>query len=113
MDPVEVVIHGVLADHQITDVQLLTQGAGNAGVDQMGHTVAVAENLGAEGGIYLAHAAAHHHNAQPFQGSLIKSASGAAGFRFVLHIFQKGFHLQIHGTDDSEFYHSVCSFYSG
>ena len=69
---VKIVIHHVPADHQIADVQLGAEGTGNAGVDQMGDAVQVAENLGADGGVDLADAAFHDGDGQTLQGAVIE-----------------------------------------
>ena len=102
---VHIVIHGVLADHQVADVQLGAQRAGNAGIHQMGHTEQVAQDLRAQGRVDLADAALHHGNRQPLQQPLVKDAPGDFLFCLVSHQAQQGFNFLLHSADDSQFCH--------
>ena len=94
-------IHGILAYHQVANVQIRTEGSRNAGVHQMGYAKAVAENLGTQGRADLAHAALHHGDRKPLQSTIKKAAAGPFGFPFFLHQAKQGFHFFFHGADDS------------
>ena len=54
-------VHGIPADDQITNVQFCIERAGNAGIDDMGYAIAIAEDLGTEGCIDLAHTTLDNH----------------------------------------------------
>ena len=105
MDAVEVVVHGILAHHQVSDVQLGTEGAGNAGIHQVSYAEGGAEALGAEGGVDLAHTALDNDGGEPLQHPLIKGAAGNFFGCGVFHRGDQGFHLRGHSADDSEFFH--------
>ena len=106
MHAVKVVVHGVLAHHQIADVQRRAEGTGNARVHQMGHAEAAAQNLGAQGRVDLAHAALHHHNVHAFQRALAEFAARHRAGCFIVHLAQQDFHFHLHGADNAEFYHN-------
>ena len=107
VDAVKVVVHGVPADHQVCNVQIIAQGAGNAGVHQMGDGKAGAEDLGAQRGIDLAHAALDDDGGQAVQCALVKGASCNFLRSAFGHGFHQSFNLLGHGTDNSEFCHDV------
>ena len=101
MDAVKVMIHGVPAHHQVADVQIRAEGACDAGIHQMGHAEAVAQNLCAQSRIDLAHTALHHRDGQPLQNTVMEGASGLLSGLPVFHDAQQGLHLLLHGADDS------------
>ena len=100
-------VHGIPAHHQITDVQVGTERAGNAGVDDVGYLKQVAEDLGAHGGIDLAHAALDDDHIQVLQHAFIKDGACLMQLLFVFHQGQQGFDLFLHGTDNAELCHSI------
>ena len=107
MDAVKIMIHGILTDHQIADVQLRTQGACDAGVQDVSHRKAVAQDLGADRGVDLTDAALHHHHVQPGEPALKKHAPGPFCLFLILHGLQERLHLLGHGTDDTKLFHML------
>ena len=109
MNAVKIVVHGVPAHHQVADVQLGAQGTGNARIHQMGHAIAVAQNLGAQRRVDLAHAALDDDHAEALQIAFIEGAPSLDPGAFVFQHPQQGLHLLLHSADNAKFCHCVSS----
>ena len=98
-------VEHLLGHHHVPQPQVVGQVAGNAGVEQGVHPVAVTEDLGADGGVYLADAAASQHH---LLSSQLAREVGAAGHHLLLQVFQVGPNegdLLFHCADDPDGLH--------
>ena len=109
---VHIVVHSVGGNHHVGDIQFGAQGACDAGVHQMGHAVDAAQDLGAHGGVDLAHAALDDDHIQAFQLAGAELHTGDVGGLQALHLLFQSGDLHIHGADDSKFDHNFSP-YSG
>ena len=101
VDAVKIVVHGVPAYHQVSDIQVGVQGTGNTGIHQMRHPKDAAQDLGAHGGIDLAHAALDHHSVQSPELSLTEFHARVGGNLHSLHVFLQKRHFHSHGADNT------------
>ena len=99
---VKIVVDGILADDQIANVQLRAQRAGNAGIDDVAHTVTTDQDLSAHGSIDFADTTLYHHYGQPLQVAFTKFHARAGGDGHVLHIFLQRLDLHRHSANDSK-----------
>ena len=102
-----IMVQGILGDQNISDVQSGIQGSCHTGVDDGSDLKKVCQNLYAESGIDFADTTADDDYGSTVQGTLVKfhicfgrDISGG-------HVSLESFHFQLHGTDDSDFFH-VC-----
>ena len=102
-------VDGILADDQVTDIQVGAQRAGDAGIDDMGHVVEIDEDLGADGGIDLTHTALHHHRRAALQATLIIRRACVDSHGDLFHFFLQGSHFHIHGADNSKLHKDLQS----
>ena len=109
---VKIVVNGLGADDQVTDVQLRGQAAGNTGIDHMGHSKAVCQYLDAQGSIHLTHTALNHHHRQAGKGPLPEYRPCQLPLGAIFHFFLEGRHFHIHGPDNAQF-HILFSFTQG
>ena len=63
---VYIVIAGIGRHHDVSDVDFCFQGTSHTGVDDVGYLEVIAENLGADGSVDLAHATADDNHGSAF-----------------------------------------------
>ena len=101
VDTVEIMVHGILAYHQVADVQVSVQGTGDTGVHQVGDAEDAAQDLGAHGGVDLAHAALDHHSIHAAKLALAEFHARMGGNLHSFHIFLQKRHFHGHGADNA------------
>ena len=57
---IHIMMNGIPADHNITDIQFCVQGSGYSRVDNVGNAETICQDLCTKSSVYLADAAAHN-----------------------------------------------------
>ncbi len=102
---VHIMVHGIRRDHDISYIDIGTQGTGDAGVDQMSDVKAVDEDLGADGCIDFSHTAFDNDSFRiPKSADMEDHARFCDGF-FRFHLFfSELFNLEVHSPDNTDFH---------
>ena len=102
---VHIVVHGILGDHDIADIDVVVKGTGDSGVDQMCDIEAVDQNLSADGGIDFSDAALDDHDIRIAESADVKLHACFFHDPGRGHLLcRQFFDFKIHCTDNADFH---------
>ena len=102
---VHVVVHGVLGDNDVTDVDAVIKGAGDAGVDQVGDAEDVDQDLGADGRVYFSDTALDDDDVSMAELSDVEFHAGLFSDFCRRHLFSgQFFDFKVHSADNADFH---------